>query len=365
MKTIRIIKGSHKYFLERLPDNSHTLTEIINVTDRERRTYYVEGTTDSNEKIYLDYPLSIDSDEYSGVAEHVITNFAQFITKLDFQDVYIHNPPSRLEKQIKKMEQNNSDSMCILEYIESYRNFDIDDITIIKEEFDKTIIGQNKVKVELLPALYNHVVKVGKKPLVLMLYGSPGIGKTETAKYLSEVLDEKLFRSQFSMFQNESFASYLFGSDHNFKSFGKDLMDRTSNVILLDEFDKASSVFHSAFYQLFDEGIFEDANYKVNLENSVIICTSNYKSESEIEEHLGGAMYSRFDFLIHFEDFLDETKIKIGSLHIESIQNNYPDIRLDEIQHDRLEIEVKKCTNVREIRRVIEGTFALLAIKKL
>ena len=45
----------------------------------------------------------------------------------------------------------------------------------------------------------------------------------------------------------------------------KDLLGRESDVILLDEFDKANPIFHSAFYQLFDDGIYEDTNYYLEL----------------------------------------------------------------------------------------------------
>ena len=41
------------------------------------------------------------------------------------------------------------------------------------------------------------------------------------------------------MYQNNEFANYLFGGKYNEKSFAKDLIARDSNVILLDEFDKA------------------------------------------------------------------------------------------------------------------------------
>ena len=89
------------------------------------------------------------------------------------------------------------------------------------------------------------------------------------------------------MYQNNESANYLFGGKYNEKSFAKDLIGRDSNVILLDEFDKAYSVFHSAFYQLFDEGIYEDQNYKVDVRHALIICTSNYKSKDEVREKLG------------------------------------------------------------------------------
>ena len=70
------------------------------------------------------------------------------------------------------------------------------------------------------------------------------------------------------MFQNNEFATYLFGGKYNEKSFAQDLLARRSNVILLDEFDKANPIFHSAFYQLFDEGIYEDTNFHAEVYGS-------------------------------------------------------------------------------------------------
>ena len=83
--------------------------------------------------------------------------------------------------------------------------------------------------------------KINKKH---MFYGNSGIGKTETAKFLSRILGQKLFRKQFSMFQNVKFSEYLFGGNHAQSSFAKELLERSSNVILLDEFDKAANLFH-------------------------------------------------------------------------------------------------------------------------
>ncbi|WP_332311165.1 AAA family ATPase [Bacillus halotolerans] len=65
----------------------------------------------------------------------------------------------------------------------------------------------------------------------------------------------------------------------------RDLLNRSSNVILLDEFDKAPAVFHSAFYQMFDEGILVDKHYVADISKAIIIiCTSNYKSREEIKK---------------------------------------------------------------------------------
>jgi ATP-dependent Clp protease ATP-binding subunit ClpA len=85
----------------------------------------------------------------------------------------------------------------------------------------------------------------------------------------------------------------------------------------LDEFDKTPSHFHSAFYQLFDEGIYEDKNYHVNVEKSIIICTSNYNSLEEIREHLGEPIFTRFNDCIEFAPLDNESKAKIIHMRLD------------------------------------------------
>ncbi len=48
--------------------------------------------------------------------------------------------------------------------------------------------------------------------------------------------------------------------------------------------------------------IYEDQNYYVKLEKSIIICTSNYTDEAQIKKELGDAIYNRFDAIIKFAD---------------------------------------------------------------
>jgi ATP-dependent Clp protease ATP-binding subunit ClpA len=134
-----------------------------------------------------------------------------------------------------------------------------------------------------------------------MLLGPSGVGKTETVRFINDLLGGALMRKQLSMYHSEKFASYLFGGAHSEPSFAHDLLDRESGVILLDEFDKANVAFHSAFYQMFDDGIYEDKNYTVSLGPALIVCTTNYRSESDAINTLGDALCSRFDAIIEYE----------------------------------------------------------------
>ncbi len=71
-----------------------------------------------------------------------------------------------------------------------------------------------------------------------MFYGPSGVGKTETARCLSEAVGGELTRVQFSMMQTQEAYEYLFGAEHSKASFARGLLARESNVVLIDEFDK-------------------------------------------------------------------------------------------------------------------------------
>lgn len=315
MNKILIFYGSNRAFLEECPTSFRNLTDVVAEVDDNSKNMIlhipaVEKETQEVEKkpkIKIEN-FVINSDEYSGVREHVIINFANFIANMDIENMYIQNPPLQISEQLHRL----YDLQNIIKVVrQPYSKITKAVIQKFNKEYDDKIIGQEKAKGEVLQSLYPLMNDKQKKPAVVLFYGDTGIGKTETANYLSELLNGKLMRKQFSMYQNNNFATYLFGGTNNEGSFAKDLLDRDSNVILLDEFDKANPVFHSAFYQLFDEGVYEDKNYKVNLDYAIIICTSNYKTKGEIIEHLGSAIYNRFDAVIHFQNLSVDAKTKI------------------------------------------------------
>jgi ATP-dependent Clp protease ATP-binding subunit ClpA len=202
-----------------------------------------------------------------------------------------------------------------------------------------------------------------------MFYGPSGVGKTETAQFVNDLLGGTLLRKQFSMFHNDKFASYLFGGTHSEPSFARDLLDRESGVILIDEFDKANAVFHSAFYQLFDSGVFEDKNYAVQLGPAVIVCTSNYQSETEIREALGDALYSRFDALIRFRPLSPaEIRQVIDRLLADRLPKLAEDewARLDVAQLKTLLYPLAdKSGNVRKLGKTVDEVISLILVRAI
>lgn len=372
MTEVKIYYVSRKEFSNKLPQSYTNFSELIRNDDSQtiHHEHHVDGQERevrpdaiNKEKMSIEN-LVIDSDEYSGVNEHVLINFSNLLERYSIETVYLQNPPLKISEQIKKL--IGSDELSI-EY-QNYGVFDKEKILNFYTNFSQKIIGQDRAKKAIAASLIPLLLPDRQKPVVILLYGSSGIGKTESVKLLAESLEEPLLREQFSMYQNNEFANYMFGGKHSEKSFAKELLDRESNLILLDEFDKASPTFYSAFYQLFDEGVFVDKNYSLELRKSVIICTSNFLSLKEIEEKLGSAILGRFDSIIKFQDLDENTKKVIGNQLLENLLSKYEkelNVNISVEKREKIEQAFSSFTNAREIRHFIEETLARICLKDM
>lgn len=245
----------------------------------------------------------VRADDYASVLEHVISNFSNIVSvNHDIELLMVHNPPKRVRASLETYYDN-------IEYF--YSEYPIVNRTILKDIYKdlcKNVLGQETCKRQIISGLYRLTSKNTEKPVVLMLYGPSGVGKTESAKSISGSLGGELLRIQFSMMQTEEAYNYVFGAGHAKSSLAKDMLGRESNVVLIDEFDKVNPVFYNAFYELFDEGKYVDSNYNVDLKDTIFLCTCNFNSEDEIKHVLGPAMYSRIGCCIEFEQLEREQK---------------------------------------------------------
>ncbi|UDM80384.1 AAA family ATPase [Vagococcus fluvialis] len=321
MCKIKIIVGPDSYFDTYIPDNTLSLEKYISFLDSERNNILIKYSDERKATILNNKVVVGKTDSYSSFNVGFIQNFLNDLE--DFmiygKGVILQNPPQKIVDTIQANYKKNEDYKIIkYEYSQISKKI----IRNIKNKLDECILGQERAEKQIISSLYELYKNKDKEPLVLMLYGPSGVGKTETAKIISKALEGDLLRIQMSMYKGNTAFDYIFGSDHNKTSLAKDFLRRENNVILLDEFGRSNPEILSAFYQMFDEGVFEDSNYKVDISNSIIICTSNFLSLEGIRQSLGDPIYYRFNEFIKFEELNQNTIIKLIKRVIDEIYSS-------------------------------------------
>lgn len=292
-----------------------TIGDVLKCISKE--TIAIEGIQKQDELPTEIDNLIIYTDDYGGVKEWAILGISNNVfenPRVRIKNIYLNNPPKKFYEDVKK-----SYPDIIIEKTSDRPLLDLETLKSIASDYEKEIIGQPTVIRKLLPPLYSLLNPQRKRPITLLFLGDSGIGKTETAKFINSKLGGEMLRIQFSMQQTNEAYKYIFGAEHSDDSFARELIRRDSNVILLDEFDKVNGLFYNAFYQMFDEGVFVDKNYSVNVEKCIIICTSNFRSTEEAEKCLGSPIYSRFSKVIKFLEINIDDKIKIAQKNYVSL----------------------------------------------
>ncbi|TFY88004.1 type VI secretion system ATPase TssH [Pseudomonas nabeulensis] len=124
---------------------------------------------------------------------------------------------------------------------------------------------------------------------VFLLVGPSGVGKTETALALGELLyggERFVTTLNMSEFQEKHSLSRLIGAPPGYIGYGEGgvlteaVRQRPYSVVLLDEIEKADPEMLSLFYQIFDKGLANDGEGReIDFRNTLILMTSNLGSQ--------------------------------------------------------------------------------------
>ncbi|RMH44442.1 MAG: ATP-dependent Clp protease ATP-binding subunit [Alphaproteobacteria bacterium] len=168
----------------------------------------------------------------------------------------------------------------------------------MEERLHERVIGQEEAVKAVSDAvrLARAGLREGSKPVATFLFlGPTGVGKTELAKALAEVVygdEDAMIRIDMSEYMEKHAVARLIGAPPGYVGYeeGGQLTERVRrrpySVILLDEIEKAHPDVYNVLLQVFDDGRLTDGKGRVvDFTNTIIIATSNLGSD-RIQRHL-------------------------------------------------------------------------------
>jgi len=228
------------------------------------------------------------------------------------------------------------------------------------------------------------------KPVgVFLLVGPSGVGKTETALTLSDLLyggERNMITINMSEFQEAHTVSTLKGSPPGYVGYGEGgvlteaVRRRPYSVVLLDEVEKAHPDVLELFFQVFDKGMMEDGEGReINFKNSIIILTSNAGTDTlmklcldpetmpgpeglvnalkpELNKTFKPAFLGRLVIIPYFPIRDDAMKMIIG-LKLGKIQRRLQETHKVALTYDPVLVEevAKRCTEVESGARNVDN----------
>ncbi|MBX9594522.1 MAG: type VI secretion system ATPase TssH [Roseomonas sp.] len=158
----------------------------------------------------------------------------------------------------------------------------------LKQKLMERVVGQDHALDAIAQAIRTSRAGLTdpRKPIgVFLMAGTSGVGKTETALAVADLLyggEQNLTVINMSEFKEEHKVSLLMGSPPGYVGYGEGgvlteaVRRRPYSVVLLDEMEKAHPGVQDVFYQVFDKGQMKDGEGRdIDFRNCVIIMTSN------------------------------------------------------------------------------------------
>lgn len=213
-----------------------------------------------------------------------------------------------------------------------------DKLLSLEEEIHQRVIGQDEAVVAVSDAIRRARAGLqdADRPIGSFIFlGPTGVGKTELAKALAEVLfdDEKATtRIDMSEYQERHAVSRLVGAPPGYVGYdeGGQLTEavrrKPYSIILLDEIEKAHPDTFNILLQVLDDGRLTDNKGRVaNFKNTIIIMTSNMGAETILEN------FEDLDALgdKHRTEILETTKVEVLELLKENMRPEFLN-RIDE-----------------------------------
>jgi ATP-dependent Clp protease ATP-binding subunit ClpB len=206
----------------------------------------------------------------------------------------------------------------------------------LEDELHKRVIGQDEAVRAVADAVRRNRAGMGdeKRPIGSFIFlGTTGVGKTELAKALSEILfndENAMTRIDMSEYQERHSVSRLVGAPPGYVGYdeGGQLTEavrrKPYSVVLLDEIEKAHPDVWNILLQVLDDGRLTDNKGRVvNFKNTLIIMTSNIGSHI-IQENFEGLERK------NLEEVIEKTQSEVMDLLRKTVRPEFLN-RVDEL----------------------------------
>ena len=174
---------------------------------------------------------------------------------------------------------------------------DAEVLSNLEKDMKRVVFGQNKAIEALCSAikLARAGLREPEKPIGCYLFSGPtGVGKTEVAKQLADLMGVELLRFDMSEYMEKHTVSRLIGAPPGYVGFDQgglltDGIDQHPHcVLLLDEIEKAHPDLFNILLQVMDHGKLTDHNGKsVDFRNVILIMTSNAGASDMAKQVMG------------------------------------------------------------------------------
>lgn len=261
------VRVAHRYLTsKKLPDSA------IDLLDEASATVQIMSKRQTEEML-TPLDLALISGDFDQVVRQVkASKTIKAPEAIVVTEEHVLNTLSRLSGiPVEKMTQKDS---------QKYLN--------LEKELHKRVIGQDEAVSAISRAIRRNQsgIRTGKRPIgSFMFLGPTGVGKTELAKALAELLfddESALIRFDMSEYMEKFAASRLNGAPPGYVGYdeGGELTEKVRNkpysVLLFDEVEKAHPDIFNLLLQVLDDGVLTDSRgRKVDFSNTIIIMTSN------------------------------------------------------------------------------------------